>query len=165
MGRSKPHLVNTAYMTLLFNASPAVISCALPFSVICLFPARFTNSVMRSPNSESIMTPICLSVKSFKKDLSDSFPPGRAAPSFSIGTMPSLSRNHAAYAFMVFRSSSHVRRLSLPPVSDMSKTYRIPGFKALDGKIAMPLLPRLTYRPTIFHVSKSAISVALGLCL
>ena len=157
MGRSKPHLVNTAYMTLLFNASPAVISCALPFSVISLLPARFTNSVMRSPNSESIMTPICLSVKSFKKDLSDSFS--------SVRAMPSLSRNHAAYAFMVFRSSSHVRTLSLPPVSDMSKTYRIPGFKALDGKIAMPLLPRLTYRPTFFHVSKSATSVALGLCL
>lgn len=157
MGRSKPHLVYTAYMTLLFNASSAVISCALLLSVICLFPTRFTNSVMRSPNSESIMTPICLSVKSFKKDLSDSFPSGRAAPSFSL--------NHAAYAFTVFLSNSHVRRLSLPPVSDMSKTYRIPGFKALEGKIAMPLLPRLTYRPTIFHVSKSAISVALGLCL
>lgn len=157
MGSSKPHLVNTAYMTLLFNASTAVISCAPPFSVICLFPARFTNSVMRPPNSESIMTPICLSVKSFRKDLSDSFPSGRAAPSFSL--------THAAYAFMVFLSSSHVSRLSLPPVSDMSKTYRISGFKALEGKIAMPLLPRLTYRPTFFHVSKSAISVALGLCL
>ncbi|MFG6321821.1 MAG: hypothetical protein K1W41_09850 [Lachnospiraceae bacterium] len=66
---------------------------------------------------------------------------------------------------MVFLSSSHVRRLSLPPVSDMSKTYRISGFKALDGKIAIPLLPRLTYRPTFFHVSKSAISFAPGLCI
>ena len=37
-------------------------------------------------------------------------------------------------------SKSHVSFTFFPPVSLMSNTYRIPGFNALDGKMAIPLL-------------------------